>query len=34
MGVLDKVVMVWPEPWWPKNTDFISREMPDLSGEW
>ncbi|GBF93957.1 hypothetical protein Rsub_06206 [Raphidocelis subcapitata] len=34
MGVLDKVVMVWPEPWWPKNADFISREMPDLSGEW
>jgi hypothetical protein len=33
MGVLDKVVLVFDTPFW-NDTDFISREMPDLSGEW
>jgi hypothetical protein len=33
-GVLDKLVMVWDEPWWPANFDFISRELTDWSGKW
>jgi hypothetical protein len=33
MGVLDKVILVFDTPFW-NDTDFISREMPDLSGEW
>ena len=33
MGVLDKVILVFDTPFW-NETDFISREMPDLSGEW
>jgi Flavin containing amine oxidoreductase len=33
MGVLDKVILVFDTPFW-NDTDFISREMPDLSGNW
>ncbi|KAG7674994.1 hypothetical protein KSW81_002503 [Nannochloris sp. 'desiccata'] len=33
MGVLDKVILVFDTPFW-NETDFISREMPDLGGEW
>lgn len=33
MGVLDKVILVYDQPFWAP-TDFISREMPDLTGFW
>jgi len=33
MGVLNKVILVFDTPFW-NETDFISREMPSLGGEW
>ncbi|KAI8468969.1 MAG: amine oxidase [Monoraphidium minutum] len=34
MGVLDKVVLVFQEAWWPRSADFVARELADLSGRW
>ena len=34
MGVLDKLVLVFDEAWWPRSANFISRELGDLSGRW
>ncbi len=34
VGVLDKLVLVWDEPWWPRNADFVTRELVDCSGKW
>lgn len=34
MGILDKLVLVWDTPWWPKTSDFVTREMSDASGRW
>jgi hypothetical protein len=33
MGVLNKVILVFDTPFW-NESDFISREMPNLGGEW
>ncbi len=34
MGVLDKTVLVFDEPFWDLNSDFITREAVDWSGRW
>jgi hypothetical protein len=34
MGVLDKLVLVFNETWWPGTADFVARELVDLSGRW
>lgn len=34
MGALDKLILVWDAPWWPRASDFVTREMASLGGRW